>query len=266
MNILVCIKQVPSSSQVTVDEKTGVLNRNGVESKMNPYDLFAIETALQIREKQGGAVTVLSMGPPQARAILSEALAMGADRACLLSDRNFAGADVVATSYTLSQGIRHLGAFDLIICGKQTTDGDTAQVGAEVAEFLGWPHAANVSAIEAIRADCLDLAVNLEHTVQKQRILLPCLIAVEKDLNTPRLPSYRRMLKLDETKIITLGLKDFSDHDENHYGLAGSPTQVEKIFPPVHDHEKCTHTGTPDELAGQMLALLIRMKMLDTKA
>lgn len=262
MNSLVCIKQVPASSQVKVDEKTGVLIRDGVESKMNPYDLFAIETALQIRERQGGSVTVLSMGPPQAKTVLAEALAMGADRACLLSDRRFAGADVVATSYTLAQGIRRMGAFDLVICGKQTTDGDTAQVGAEVAEFLDWPHAANVTVIEAILADALEIVVNLEHIVQKQRIRLPCLITVEKDLNTPRLPSYRRMRSLEQVEIPCYGLDDLEDGDEQHYGLAGSPTHVEQIFPPVHEQVKRTYSGDPEELAAALHALLVRLKMI----
>ena len=136
MNILVCIKQVPASSKVEVDPQTGVLKRAGVESKMNPYDLYALETALRLREEHGGSVTVLSMGPPQAQAVIREAFAMGADAGVLLSDRRFGGADVLATSYTLAQGVRRAGRFDLLICGKQTTDGDTAQVGPEIAESV----------------------------------------------------------------------------------------------------------------------------------
>lgn len=130
MNILVCIKQVPGTTKVEVDEKTGVLKRDGVESKMNTYDLYAIETALRIKEKLHGKVTVLTMGPPQASEIIKEAYMMGVDAGFLLTDRKFAGADVLATSYALSQGMKAIGNFDLIICGKQTTDGDTAQVGA----------------------------------------------------------------------------------------------------------------------------------------
>ena len=144
MKILVCIKQVPGTSNVEVDEKTGVLKRDGVESKMNPFDLYAIEQALCLREEYGGKVDVITMGPPQAKSVLLEAVYMGADNGGLISDRKFAGADVVATSYTLSQGIRKMGEYDLILCGKQTTDGDTAQVGPETAEFLGMDHMANV--------------------------------------------------------------------------------------------------------------------------
>jgi len=134
MNILVCVKQVPGSNNVEVDPVTGVLKRNGIASKINPYDLYAIETALTLCEKFGGSVECITMGPPQAKAIIEEAVCMGAKYGTVLTDRKFAGADVLATAYTLSQGIKKCGDYELIICGKQTTDGDTAQVGAEVAE------------------------------------------------------------------------------------------------------------------------------------
>ena len=147
MNILVCIKQVPGTNKVEVDPVTGVLVRNGVESKMNPYDLYAIETALKLREERGGTVSVISMGPPQAKAVIYEAFSMGADEGALISDRRFGGADVLATSYTLSQGIRKFGSFDLILCGKQTTDGDTAQVGPQTAEKLGIPQITYAEAV-----------------------------------------------------------------------------------------------------------------------
>ena len=139
MDIFVCIKQVPATTQVQVDEKTGVLKRSGVASKMNPYDLYALETALRLREKHGGTVTVGTMGPPQAQDIIREAYMMGADRGYVFSDRRLGGADVLATSYTLSQAIRSTGNYDLILCGKQTTDGDTAQVGPAIAEHMGIP-------------------------------------------------------------------------------------------------------------------------------
>ena len=147
MEILVCIKQVPGTTAVEVDEETGVLKRDGVEAKMNPFDLFAIEQALLLREKYGGKVDVITMGPGQAEAVLREAVWMGADRGILISDRSFAGSDVAATSYALSQGVRKAGTYDLILCGKQTTDGDTAQVGPEMAEFLGIEHIANVEMV-----------------------------------------------------------------------------------------------------------------------
>jgi electron transfer flavoprotein beta subunit len=262
MKILVCIKQVPGTTAVAVDETTGVLKRDGVEGKMNPYDLFALETAFRIRESQGGTVTVLTMGPPQAKAVLQEAIDMGADAACLLTDRKFAGADVLATSYALSQGVRRLGEFDLLVCGKQTTDGDTAQVGAELAEILGLPHAANVSRLDSLAPDHIDLQVNLERVVQKQQLSLPGLITVEKDIFTPRLPSYKRQLQTRDLPVQVLSLQDLADPEEQHYGLAGSPTQVEKIFPPVHTTEKHLLTGSADELADQVFRLLAARKMI----
>lgn len=161
MNILVCIKQVPGSNKVEVDPVTGVLKRDGVESKMNPYDLYALETALRLVETYGGTVKVISMGPPQAGQIIREAFAMGAEEGILLSDRKFAGADVLATSYTLSQGVREAGEFDLILCGKQTTDGDTAQVGPEMAEYLKIPSVSNVKRIVSVDDD----AITVEMTV-----------------------------------------------------------------------------------------------------
>lgn len=144
MEILVCIKQVPESNKVEVDPVTGVLNRSSASSKMNPYDLYALETALRLRQELGGRVSVMTMGPAQAEAVIREAYAMGADEGWLITDRRFGGADVLATSYTLSQGIRRAGPFDLILCGKQTTDGDTAQVGSEISEALSLPAVAGV--------------------------------------------------------------------------------------------------------------------------
>ena len=262
MKILVCIKQVPSTTMVAVDEVTGVLKRDSAESKMNPYDLFALETAFRIREEKGGSVTVITMGPPQAKVALKEAINMGADDACLLTDRKFAGADVWATSYTLSQGIKNLGSFDLVICGKQTTDGDTAQVGAEVAEFLNWPHAANVSHIEEVGDTAIKVLVNMERVMQKQEIALPCLITVEKDIYTPRLPSYKRKLRTADQPVRVMTIKNFSDQDERHYGLNGSPTQVEKIFPPSHTTEKQVLTGSAKELTDWVFELLTTRKMI----
>ena len=147
MDILVCIKQVPGTSNVEVDPVTGVLKRDGVESKLNPYDLYALEQAFALKELYGGMVRTVTMGPPQAKAAVMESVYMGADSGVVISDRKFAGADVLATSYTLAQGLQSRGRFDVILCGKQTTDGDTAQVGPEIAEHLGLPHVTNVTSI-----------------------------------------------------------------------------------------------------------------------
>lgn len=262
MNIAVCIKQVPGTSNVQVDEATGVLKRDGVASKLNPYDLFAIELALQLKAKHGGSVQVLTMGPPQAKQVLLEALWMGADSALLLSDRRFAGADVVATSYAVSQGLRALGEVDLILCGKQTTDGDTAQVPAETAEFLGITHAAGVNAVLGVQAQAITVQMNLDSRVQVQRMPLPCLLAVDQEINTPRLPSFKRKQAVPAEAVRTLCLDDMQDKDEKHYGLTGSPTQVERIFPPPKGEDRRRLQGDAKALADQLFHLLSSKKFI----
>lgn len=262
MNILVCIKQVPGTTSVEVDPVTGVLKRDGVASKMNPYDLFAIEQALCLKERFGGEVAVLTMGPNQAISVAMEAICMGADRGCLVSDRKLAGADVLATSYTLSQGIQKIGKFDLILCGKQTTDGDTAQVGAETAEFLGIDHASNVTEITEVSGGCITVRVNMEHCMQTQEMTLPCLLSMEKDANTPRLPSYRRKLQVDAGLVKVLSVSDFDDQNADHYGLNGSPTSVERIFPPEKNADKQLFRGTAEILTDQLFALLTERKFI----
>ncbi len=238
MNILVCIKQVPETNEVKIDPVTGVLDRNGVESKMNPYDLYALETALRLREEQGGTITVISMGPPQAKQVIREAFAMGADRGILVSDRRFGGADVLATSYTLSQGIRKAGNFDMILCGKQTIDGDTAQVGPEIAEYLSYPSVCNVRKILSIEEKAICVEMDMPHAIETLRVDFPCLLTVEKDIYMPRLPSYIKKEASKGQEIEVYSLQDFEDQDENRYGLNGSPTQVQRIFPPETDKKR----------------------------
>lgn len=242
MNIFVCIKQVPATNKVQVDETTGVLKRAGVLSKMNPYDLYALETALRLKELHGGTVTVGTMGPPQAQAVVREAYMMGADDGFVFSDRRLGGADVLATSYTLSQAIRSVGDFDLILCGKQTTDGDTAQVGPAIAESMGIPHAAWVSKLEK-KGDGIDVEQQLQNVIETVHMPFPCLVTVEQDIFMPRLPSLKREKEVRDKPIHILTLDDFLDRDPDHYGLSGSPTQVERIFPPENDIQKETWTG-----------------------
>lgn len=259
MEIFVCIKQVPSTNKVQVDEKTGVLKRDGIASKMNPYDLFAIETALRLKQEHGGTVTVGTMGPPQAQAIIREAYMMGADEGYVFSDRRLGGADVLATSYTLSQAILSVGDFDLILCGKQTTDGDTAQVGPAIAEHMGIPHAAWVSRIEVARGGiCVEQ--QLQNVVETVFMPFPCLVTVEQDIYVPRLPSLKTARKVADRPIHVLGLDSFLDTNPNHYGLTGSPTQVERIFPPVNDTTHEIWTGT--DVAQRLLSLLERWKFI----
>ncbi len=262
MNILVCIKQVPGSNNVDVDPVTGVLKRSGVQSKMNPYDLYALEMALTLSEKYPSAVKTITMGPPQAKAIIEEAICMGAEDGVLLSDRRFAGADVLATAYTLSQGIKKYGEADLIICGKQTTDGDTAQVGAEVAEYLGIPNVSNVISVDKVEKDSLKLKATLDNKVVEMKISLPCLISVDGDINSPRLPSYKVKQTLSPDTVKFISLDDFSDKDENNYGLHGSATQVERIFPPEKNKDKRVITGDSETQAGVLFELIEKHKLI----
>ncbi|MCL1795296.1 MAG: electron transfer flavoprotein subunit beta/FixA family protein [Clostridia bacterium] len=259
MNIFVCIKQVPATNRVQIDAVTGVLKREGAKSKMNPFDLYAIETALRLRESGGGRVAAGTMGPPQAEAVVREALMMGADEGCLFSDKRLSGADVLATSYTLAQAIRAVGDFDLILCGKQTTDGDTAQVGPAIAEHLSIPHAAWVTGIERVD-DGVYACQQLQSAVETVFMPFPCLITVEQGIYTPRLPSLKAWAEAEIQPIQTFTLDDFPDTNELHYGLSGSPTQVERIFPPACASEREIWRG--DDSAGRLHEHLKRLKYI----
>jgi electron transfer flavoprotein beta subunit len=261
MNIIVCVKQVPGTNQVEVDPVTGVLKRDGVAGKLNPYDLFALETAFALAERYGGSVKTVTMGPPQARAALEETLWMGADEAVLLTDRKFGGADVAATSNTLAHGIRALGDFDLLICGKQTTDGDTAQVGPELAEQLGIEHAANVTEAEP-EEDGIRVTVNMDDVIMIQKMRYPCLITIDKDANTPRLPSFRRKFATGDGAVKVLTADDLEGTDAGRLGLKGSPTRVERIFPPESSDSRELFEGTSAELAEGLYSVLKSRKFL----
>ena len=262
MEILVCIKQVPGSNKVEVDPVTGVLKRDGADSKMNPYDLFALECGLLLKEKYGGRVSVITMGPPQAKAVLYEAFAMGADEGVIISDRSFGGADVLATSYTLSQGIKKFGKFDLIICGLQTTDGDTAQVGPEVSEALDLPCVCNVKKIKGVEDGGILVDMEMAQDVEHLKVQFPCLITVQKDIVQPRLPSYLKKKATETKEIPMFTLQDMADKDKNHYGLNGSPTQVQRIFPPTSDKEQVSWTGTAEEITDKIVGMLKKKKFI----
>lgn len=262
MKILVCVKQVPGSNNVEVDPVTGVLKRSGIAGKINPYDLYGIETALSLAERFGGSVESLTMGPPQAKAVIEETVCMGAEKGTVLTDRKFAGADVLATAYTISQGIKKCGEYDLIICGKQTTDGDTAQVGAEVSEYLGIPNISNVLSIEDFKDGTFYLTASLDNKVVALSVPTPCLISVDGDINTPRLPSYKVRKTLTEDTVSFLTFADFDDQNADHYGLTGSATQVERIFPPEKVSGKQNIEGDTDTQSQALLDLLLDKKML----
>jgi electron transfer flavoprotein beta subunit len=262
VKILVCVKQVPGSSNVEVDPVTGVLKRSGIKSKMNPYDLYGIETALSLCERFGGTVETITMGPPQAKEVITETVCMGAKAGVVLSDRKFAGADVLATAYTISQGIKIAGEYDLIICGKQTTDGDTAQVGAEVSEYLGIPNVANVLSVDDVADGLVYVTASLDDKIVKMSVKLPCLISVDGDINSPRLPSYKVKKALSGEEVKFLSFADFGDQDPDHYGLTGSATQVERIFPPEKVSQKHTIEGNADTQAQALYGLLLDKKLL----
>lgn len=257
MKIISCIKQVPSSSKVDVDPITGVLIRSSQATKMNPYDLYALEAAFEIKAMlENTEICSVTMGPPSAMKVLEEALYMGADDGVLLSDRAFAGADVLATSYSLSQVIQSIDNVDVVICGKQTTDGDTAQVGPEIAEFLGIPHVPYVTEIIEVNEKYFVVRSLLDTHEEVVKIQFPCLITVDKGSFVPRLPSYRRKMKMKNHPIKVLGLKDLNDQDKLHYGLEGSPTQVEKIFPPDKTRDSELIHGDKIELSRKLLQIL----------
>ena len=262
MKIIVCIKQVPGTTQVEIDEKTGVLKRSAAAAKMTPYDLYAIETALRLREEYGAETAALTMGPPYGEAVLREAMMMGIDEGILLTDRAFGGADCLATSYALSQAIRCVGIPDLILCGKQTTDGDTAQVGAELSEALDLPCLTNVLKIESVSEDKLTVETDLGFVNQKAEISLPCLLTVDKDIFEPRLPSYKRKLATKDKPIRVLTFSDMPDQDASHYGLNGSPTRVMRVFPPVHEAHNEVWDGSAEESAEKLADLMIAKKLI----
>jgi len=231
MNIVVCIKQVPDTTDVKINPQTNTLVRDGVRSIINPFDLYAIEEALRIKETHGGRVTVITMGPPQARHALEDALAMGADDAKLVSHRDFAGSDTLATSYALAETIRKIGEYSLIICGKQALDGDTAQVGPGIAVRLGLPQITFVKHIEKLTSDEIIAHRMTEDGYDVIKAPLPCLITVVKGLNEPRYTSFLGKMRAKRSKIEVLGPKELSCNPEK-IGLDGSPTWVDKIFPP----------------------------------
>lgn len=262
VKIIVCMKQVPAGNKVDIDPETGAMKRLSSETRTNPYDLFALETALCLREKMGGTVTVLTMGPPQAESMMKDAFACGADEAVILSDRKFAGADVLATSYALAQGIQVLGGADLILCGRQTTDGDTAQVGPAIAEHLGIPHAAWAAEITGVSETAVQIRQNLVTVSQVSEIPFPCLITVDKDSCVPRLPSY--ILKRDTKgkQVRILSFSDMPDQNLSRYGLVGSPTAVERMFAPPQKEKKVYLTGDAREKTQKLYDILRGKKLI----
>ena len=231
MNIIVCLKQVPGTTDVKIDPETNTLIRHGIENIINPFDTYALEEGVRLKEQHGGKVTVITMGPPQAEDALREAISLGADEAVLLSDGAFAGADTWATAFTLSKAITKLGEYDIIVCGRQTIDGDTGQVGPELAEMLDIPFIAYVSQIEEIASENLRVRRMVEDGHEIIEAILPAIITVTKEINTPRLPSLRGITRSKSASIPTWGIQELGV-DKETVGLTGSSTQVIKIVYP----------------------------------
>lgn len=261
MHIIVCIKQVPDTKQVRLDEETHTLIREGVESIINPYDMYALEAGLRLKDQFGGKVTVCSMGPPQAESSLREAISYGADEAVLLSDRAFAGADTWATSYTLAKGIEKIGPFDLILCGKQAVDGDTAQVGPGIAERLSLPYVTWVRKIEEIQDGRMIVQRLMDDGYDRLALPLPALLTVVKEINEPRVPSLKGKMRAKTQKIAVYGVKDL-DADPERVGLQGSATQVVRVFPPPRLKEREWIQGTAREQTGVLLEKLSQAKLI----
>jgi electron transfer flavoprotein alpha/beta subunit len=260
VKIVVCIKQVPDTSEVRINPETNTLIRDGVPSIINPYDTHAIEAGLMIKEKTGASVTVITMGPPQAEAALRDAISMGADDAALISDRAFAGSDTWATAYTLSKAVEHLGA-DIIICGKQAIDGDTAQVGPEMAEFLGIPHVAYIRRIDEVRDNSIVVQRLMDDGFDVVESSIPVLLTVVRELNVPRLPSLKGKMAAKKAQIRKLTAADI-EADEGSLGLKGSPTQVRNIFAPEAKKDRKMLTGTVEENLDILVKELMGQKCL----
>jgi len=255
MNIIVSIKQVPDTTQVRINPETNTLIREGVESIINPFDMYAIEEGVRLKEKHGGKTIAITMGPPQAEAALREAISMGCDEGYLISDRAFAGSDTLATGYTLAMAIKKIKDFDIILCGKQASDGDTAQVGPGIATQLDIPQVTYVKKIEDIKDNVATAERMTEEGFEIVKTSLPCLLTVVKEINEPRIPSLKGRMKAKKAVIPTWKAIDL-DVDEVRLGLTGSPTWVSKIFTPPPRPKGEIFEGEPEDTTTQLTDLL----------
>jgi len=252
MNVVVCLKQVPGTTEVKIDAETNTLVRQGIKNIMNPLDTYALEEGVRIKERYGGKVTVISMGPPQAEEMLREAISLGADEAILLSDSAFAGADTWATAYTLATAINKLGQYDIIICGRQTFDGDTGQVGPELAEMLDVPLVAYVNRIEEMSDGQMRVQRMIDEGHEVIQAPLPAVITATKDINVPRLPSLRGIAK-SESAVIPVWNSQELGADPARVGLSGSFTRVIKVFFPERTRQAEVFQGELEEQVDRLV-------------
>ncbi len=261
MNIIVCLKQVPGTTKVDINPETNTLIRQGIENIINPFDAYALEEGVRLKERFEGKVTAITMGPPQAEDILREAISLGADEAVLIGDRAFAGSDTLATSYTLSRAITKIGEYDLIICGRQTIDGDTAQVGPEMAEMLDIPFISYASQVEEIGNGVMRVKRMIDEGHEEIETTLPALITVAKEINVPRLPSLRGRTRAKGAVITNWDAAEL-DVDEDRVGLNGSPTRVVKIFFPQREKSGEMLRGSPAEMVENLVGKLKDNKLI----
>jgi len=261
INIIVCLKQVPGTTQVKIDSQTNTLVRQGIKNIINPFDTYALEEGVRIKERYGGEVTAISMGPPQAEEVLREAISTGADQAILLSDSAFAGSDTLATSYTLARTINKIQEYDLVICGRQTIDGDTAQVGPELAEMLEVPFVAYASQIEEIDNGYMRVQRMVEDGHEVIETPLPAVITVAKEINVPRLPSLRGLAKAKSVVIPVWDAQELGV-DQGMVGLPGSATRVIKIFFPQRAHHGEIFQGSPESQVKSLIDKLRDAKLI----
>lgn len=256
MHVVICIKQVPDTKNVRIDPKTNTLVRQGVESITNPFDLYAIEAALQLKDSLGAKTTVVTMGPPQAEESLRQALSLGVDEAVLLSDRAFAGADTWATSRTLAEAIKKLGPVDLVVCGKQAIDGDTAQVGPEVATLLDLPCITYVRKIEIEDGNgTMKVERATDSGYEILRVQIPAVVTVIREIGEPRIPGLRHKIRSKKQEILVWGAEQLG-LDPEEVGLQGSYTQVVKVFSPPPRGERQMLSGTVEEMARELVRIL----------
>ncbi len=277
MKIVVCIKQVPGTNDAKIDPETKRIIREGIKATTNPFDSYALEEAVRIKERIGGEVIALSMGPPRADIVLREAISVGADRGILLSDRAFGGSDTWATSYALSKAVEKIGGVDLVICGKQAIDGDTAQVGPGIAAQLGWAQATYVMAISDIakdgpaegsagepgRAGAGSFLARRMHEDGYDicRVRMPAVVTVVKDINQPRIPTLKGRLAAQKGEVVVWTAVDIGA-EPGKIGLDGSPTRVVKTNPPpARQGATLKVTGTASECAEVLLRKLRSMSL-----
>lgn len=265
MRILVLLKQVPDMENVKFDREKGRIDRTSAGTEINPFDLNALEAAVRIKEKINSTVIALTMGPPNAEEVLKEAISRGADDGILLSDRKFGGADVKATSKTLAAAIKKVDKIDLIFAGIQTVDGDTGQVGPEIAEYLNIPHVSNVEDIKDFTEDHIDVVSNIFEGIYIKRAKYPALITVTKDVNVPRLPSFKNKMAARKAIITKWGYEDIKDIiSEDEIGSKGSATKVKKIeVPPIPSRIGRVFRDSNEKAVTEIIKVCEKMKVLE---